>query len=178
MKPIFTNKTTYSKDIYMDFLEFHSKTFMLSYLLKTIPIVGVILIIIILHFSNLIIPSAIILIIMLLLYIAYKFLKPIQEVKKDFKSDIIKKQDFFTFCFYEKFFTICKNTEIENIQNNTKIDEFFYCNIYKIFETKNFFYLYIDDSHSFILNKSYFSKDIDIVRDFLDTKHKVTHKNF
>ena len=172
MNPIFTNTTKYSKSIYKIFLEFHSKTFILPFLLNTLPVIGIILFIIFLHFSNYILPSAIFLSIFLLIYVLYKFLKPIKEVKKDFKSSIIKEEDSFKFEFYDKYFTIsnCKTTH--------KKDKFFYCNLFKIFETNSFFYLYIDDSHSFILDKSNFSINTTEITKFFNTKKKVTHKNF
>ena len=169
MKPIFFNKTIYSENTYSEFLNFHSKTFIFSYLLNSIPIIGITLIIIFLHLKNFIILSTVILTIILLLYILYIFILHIQEVKKDFES--VKNDDCFYFEFFDNFFTICKNKE-----NTTS--KFFYSNLFKIFETNNFFYLYIDKSHSFILDKNSFSDDILNIKTFFNTKKKIAHKNF
>lgn len=73
---------------------------------------------------------------------------PISEVSKDFKSDKIQKEEKFTFIFYEN-----------NLKIRAKLRTYImkYSDLYKIFETPTFFYLYIDKTHSLLLNKDGFS---------------------
>ena len=53
----------------------------------------------------------------------------------------------FIFTFYDKYFTIKEKNDIYKSK---------YRNLYKIFETDNYFYLYIDKNHSFLLDKTGF----------------------
>lgn len=87
---------------------------------------------------------------------------PISEVSKDFKSDKIQKEKEFTFTFYEKEFKIRDKINYETIK---------YRNLYKVFETKDFFYLYSDKTHAYLLDKSGFTKGtVDEFSNFMKKK--------
>lgn len=53
-----------------------------------------------------------------------------------------------TYVFYDKYM------QIINSSNNIKLN---YYKLYKVFETKNYFYLYINKNYSFVLSKDGFS---------------------
>ena len=83
-------------------------------------------------------------------FILWRILHPVSEVSKEYKSDKIQKEKKYTFKFYEKFFTIEDFKEILKMR---------YYKLYKVFETADFFYLYIDKTHSFLIDKSKFKND-------------------
>lgn len=82
-------------------------------------------------------------------FILYRYFHPIEEVKKDYHSDKITKEQSFTFSFYDKYFKVYTKKEYSVI---------YYREIHKIFETDTFFYLYLDSRHSLLLDKSGFKK--------------------
>ncbi|MFR5312825.1 MAG: YcxB family protein [Clostridia bacterium] len=84
-------------------------------------------------------------------FIFWRLFHPIYEVKKEFKSKKISQEQVFTFKFYEKYFTICHNMDYSKMK---------YYKLYKIYETKTFFYLYIDNDHAFLINKSGFVRGL------------------
>lgn len=53
-----------------------------------------------------------------------------------------------TYSFYDKYI------QITNSKDDIKLN---YYKLYKIFETKNYFYLYINKNYSFVLSKDGFS---------------------
>ncbi|MGN1302285.1 MAG: YcxB family protein, partial [Clostridia bacterium] len=79
----------------------------------------------------------------------YRFIYPNKQVEKELKTDKFKNEKEFTFTFYEKFFVISDKKKSEKIK---------YWKLYRVYETKEFFYLYIDNNHAFLLNKSTFIK--------------------
>ena len=72
-----------------------------------------------------------------------------KKIQKELKTEKFEKEQTFTFKFYEKYFSISNNKQIEEIK---------YWKLYKVYESKEFFYLYIDKEHAFLLNKSTFVK--------------------
>lgn len=77
----------------------------------------------------------------------YRYFHPISIVQKELKGETLKNEKTFTFKFYENCF---------KIQDNNQVDILKYYKLRKIFETENFFYLYLDKNHAFILNKNCF----------------------
>lgn len=147
MNLLFLNKTKYSPKLYELFLNFHTQKFGIKYLL--ISILGLISIIFILTIQ---LQTKNFLFFFLLLFTClgfffWQFIKPMQNVSKDFKSNQIKKKEVITFEFYEDFFVLTKNDEEYKK---------YYNNIYKVFEVNHFFYIYINRRKCFILDKSGF----------------------
>jgi len=89
----------------------------------------------------------VLLIFCLMAFIIYRIYSQKIIVKKEMNSSKILEQQEFTFKFYEKNLTI--NTD-------EGIEKFKYINIWKAFETNKYFYLYIDKTHAFILDKKGF----------------------
>ena len=87
---------------------------------------------------------------------------------KDYHSDKITKEQSFTFSFYDKYFKVYTKKEYSII---------YYREIYKIFETDTFFYLYLDSSHSLLLDKSGFKKGTPLdFRNFIKKKCPFKYK--
>ena len=149
LKILFKNTTTYSKETYDKFLEFHRKKFGLKYKLFNIFIIFVMLACIIFLVGYHYIHSAIFFCCFLVGFVFWRYLKPISDVSKEYKSDKIANSSSFTFIFYEKNFTVKDKKYISQIK---------YRNLYKIFDVDDFFYLYLDKTHSFLLQKDCFSK--------------------
>lgn len=149
MEILFKNKTKYTKEIYQKYLQFHQDKFGMKY--KFITILTILLLsfcfIINLKYSNY--DTAFIFIIVLILFFIYRFFYPIKKVKKELKTEKFEKEKEFTFTFYDKFFIISNEKDSKKIK---------YWKLYKIYETEEFFYIYIDKTHAFLLDKSSFSK--------------------
>lgn len=149
MKLLFKNRTKYTKEIYNNFLIFHNNHYKYSYTLYTAIISFSILFLICfqvkIHNTNI----SIILCAVLAIFIFWRIFHPILKVSKEYKSDKIQNAKEYTFKFYEKKFTV---------EDNTTISHSKYSNLYKIFETESFFYLYIDRTHSLLLEKDRFIK--------------------
>lgn len=156
---LFKNKTVYSKEAYDDFLKFHRKKFATTYKLYNIAVIALILFCIVCLVSYKYYNPAIIFCFILVGFVYWRFIKPILDVDKEYKSDKISNSDTFTFTFYEKFFTV---------ESKKSISKNKYRYLYKVFETKKFFYLYIDKTHSFLLAKNSFIKgNSDNFREFI-----------
>ena len=82
------------------------------------------------------------------------------------KTEKFEKEKEFTFKFYEKYFTISDSNNFEKIK---------YWKLYKIYETNDFFYLYINKDHAFLLEKNTFTKG-DISTFYIFVKRKIWFK--
>lgn len=149
MKILFKNKTKYTKDVYKKYLEFHQEKFGRKYTFTTIVIILLLSFCIITNLIYKNYPTACLLIIALISYCFYQFFYPVKKIQKELKTEKFEKEQTFTFKFYEKYFSISNNKQIEEIK---------YWKLYKVYESKEFFYLYIDKEHAFLLNKSTFVK--------------------
>lgn len=92
------------------------------------------------------------------------------EVSKELKSEKIQKETVFTFKFYKTFFTC---------QDDKFISKIKYYKLRKVFETDNFFYLYIDKNHSFLIDKSKFKyNNSSDFSNFIKKKLWFNYKNY
>ncbi len=168
MKLLFKNTTTYSKHIYDDFLKFHTKKFSFKYHLFSLVISMLILFLIMLYVQNHYYGLAVIFCACLTSFILYRYFHPIEEVNKEYHSNKITKEQSFTFSFYNNYFKVFTKREYSVI---------YYRELYKIFETDTFFYLYLDNRHSLLLDKSGFKKGTPITfRDFIKKKCPFKYK--
>lgn len=149
LKLLFKNTTKYTKAIYDKFLAFHSKKYHFTYTTYTLLVVAFILFSLVLQVKYHNFTIAILLCCGLSTFILWRFFRPISDVAKEYKSEKIQNEQSFTFKFYDKFFTI------EDLKVYSKIK---YYQLYRIFETDDFYYLYIDKAHAFLMNKSCFKK--------------------
>ena len=147
MKLLFKNTTEYNQDLYLKFCEFHNEKFGLRYEIVTLLIIALFLYCIILGIQNKAFHLVAIFLIMLIMYVFWRFFKPVFNFKKEIKSKKITKHQKFTFCFYKYFFKII---------HNNKMDYAFYFMIKKIYETEDVYYLYTDKTHALLLDKNSF----------------------
>lgn len=149
VKVLFKNITKYDEDVYTEFLEFHQKVFKVRYWLYTLFIIGLLLILITFQLKKHNIDIAIGLCAFAAIFFLWRYLHPISLVSKEFDSDKIQNGEHYTFDFYENILKIRENNKLERYV--IKYKEF-----YKVFETNNFFYLYVDKTHSLLIDKSKF----------------------
>ena len=149
MNLLFKNVTKYSKEVYDEFLKFHSKKFSFRYNLFSLAISMLLLFLMMLHISYNNYGIAVIICACLTAFILYRYFQPIEEVRNEYNSEKITKKTSYTFSFYEKYFKIYAKREYSKI---------YYKDLYKIFETNEFFYLYLDKRHSLLLDKNGFQR--------------------
>lgn len=147
MKVLFKNKTKYTKQLYSDFLKFHVKKFGFTTDLYTLTICLLILFCLIIQIKNHNYPLIFLFIVAFFAFIIYRIFHPISLVKKEVQSPKIAKETIFTFTFYDKYL------KCSDLKTYYKIS---YFKLFKVYETNQFFYLYTDKTHSFLLDKSNF----------------------
>ena len=150
LKILFENTTQYTKSVYDEFLSFHNKKYHFSYTFYTVVVVAFLLLCLILQVKNKHYSLVFLFCISITIFILWRFFRPITDVCTEYKSEKIQKEKNFTFKFYHNFFTVEDEKEFSTIK---------YLKLYRVFETKNFFYLYIDKKHSFLIDKSKFKKE-------------------
>lgn len=101
-------------------------------------------------------------------FILYRYFHPIEKVNKEYHSDKITKEQTFTFSFYNNYFKIYTKREYSIV---------YYRELYKIFETDTFFYLYLDNSYSLLLDKSGFKKGTPLALEILLRKNVLLNIN-
>ena len=143
----FKNITKCTKDIYNEFLRFHSQKHKNEYLIKAILILFVITYMVIFNiiYKNYMVALIIILMVILVCISREHYRK--KNRKKQLKNFKTKNSEDIEFSFYNKYFTTKFN---EKKQNNTLL----WC---AWFYQKNF-YVYLDKTHAFIINKTGFVK--------------------
>lgn len=147
LKLLFENTTKHSKAIYDKFLAFHKSKYKFTYTIYTILVIAFILFGMILQIQYHNFGIAILLCCGLTFFILWRLFHPVSEVSKEYKSDKIQKQKEYTFKFYDKYFTV---------QDNKELFEIKYFKLYKVFEISDFFYLYLDKRHAFLVDKTKF----------------------
>lgn len=148
MEKLFENTTTYTSDIYKEFVEFHNKKYNFRYHLYTMFILFLIVFCMVLQFLYGNITLGIIFVFVMVFFLLYRVFHPYLFVKKEAKSDKIQKQLKNTYSFYDNYM---------EIKNNKNIVKLKYFKLYKIFETENNFYLYINKNYSYVLTKDGFT---------------------
>lgn len=168
MKVLFKNKTQYNKEIYKEFLEFHQEKYGTSYIFSTIVPTLLLIFCIIVQLQSRNFYLAILTTIIAILFAGWHFYDPIKTVKKEVQSKKIENEQEFIFKFYEKHFNIYSQ------KINSKIH---YWQLHKIFETEEFFYLYIDKTHAFLLSKKGFEMgNSDEFAEFINRKCRFKFK--
>ncbi len=162
MKILFKTKTKYTKEVYQKYLQFHQNKFGNKYKFNTIVTILLLSFCIIINLKYLNYKTSFIFTVILLSFCFYSFFYPVKKVQKELKTEKFEKEKEFTFKFYDKFFVISNDELYEKIK---------YLKLYKIYETDDFFYLYINKNHAFLLDKSNFSiGDISNFKKFIQKK--------
>lgn len=148
MNMLFKNTTKYSKECYENFLIFHNKKFGVSSNFYTLLIVILMAFCIVLQLKAGNTQLVFIFILTLICFLLWRIFHPIKEVKDEFESKKIQKESTFIFRFYEKYFTI---------SDGTQTDKYYYWKLYKVFNTKDYYYFYLDRKYAFLINKNGFT---------------------
>ncbi len=148
MKKLFENKTTYSQDTYITFLKFHNKTYNFSYMLYTIFWCALLFLCLYLSFGSGNRIQGVVLTIILICFIFYRLFRPKMIVDKEMKSEKVSTNNTNTFSFYDKNF---------EVQNNNGSFKYKYFMLRRVFETNDFFYLYVTKENAFLISKNTFS---------------------
>ncbi len=155
MKVLFKNRTKYSKEIYEEFLGFHQEKYGTRYYAYTALIAIALLFCIILQIQSKHYWIALLTIFILALFLIWRIYNPTKIIQKEMKSKKIEKEQEFIFKFFEKNFYIYSKKLNRHV---------YYWQIRKVFETEEFFYLYIDKTHAFLLDKKGF--EVGNIQDF------------
>ena len=148
-KLLFKNTTQYSKKAYNQFNQFHNNNNVLKYELFTVLIIILLIYCIVTTIKARIIPLVLLFILILISFVIYRFFGPIRIYKKEVKKKAITKTQSFNFYFYDKYF---------KIKDNLNFYKQSYFKLHKVYETDEFFYLYVNKQYSFIIDKSGFTK--------------------
>lgn len=153
MKPLFKNVTIYNSKNYNQFIKFHGEKFNFSYNAYTLVMLALSLYCIILN----IIQKNIILIFLFLaifaLMIVFRIYLPGKRYQKTKKKFAEKKQTGITINFFKYYFKVEQKV-------------YTYLKLYKVFETKDYFYLYLDEENAVLVSKDGF--EIGTTKDFTD----------
>lgn len=148
MELLFKNKTTLSKENYMQLVHFHQEKNNWKYWLYT----GIFSVLFILCIIFQVIAqnyfSACIILLALLFFWAYRLMEPYYKTKKELQSKKVQENLINYYFFYDTYF------KIKNKIGTSKIK---YYKIYRVYEKEDFFYLYFDKSNAFIIDKSGFT---------------------
>lgn len=166
MEALFKNKTTFSQENYMKLVAFHQKKNNWKYWLYTATFS--ILLIICLAFQLIAKDYLFVFICLFILFgfLAYRFINPYHKTRKELSSDKVQNHMINYYFFYEKYF------KIKNKLGTSKLK---YYKLHKVYETKEYFYLYIAKDYAFILDKNGF--EIGSTKQFSQfMKHKMRFK--
>ena len=169
MEKIFENKTKYSQKEYNSFLESYKKEYATSdnaYIIFYVLFFGMCTIF---AFKEGIVLLGTALLIGLFIYLWYKIIRPAKLVEKDKKSQKMSGNFINKYDFYNNYF------KVENPEGKAKI---FYFKLYRVVETKSYFYIYVSREYAFIVSKLGFTKGSqeDFSR-FIKKKTFIRYKN-
>ncbi len=160
MEVLFENKTQYTKELYDEYLDFHTKKYGIKELVWYIVGIIALIAISILGFPVLKWKVAAIWIIVLLMIFVYT--REGKQTKKQYNIVIGRKRDFIVYKFYDRYFETNYNGEESKL---------YYIEIKKVYELEDRYYMYLNKKYAFILMKDGFSKGTDKeFREFIDTK--------
>lgn len=148
MEKLFENKTTYTKDTYMEFLRFHAKTYNLSYTLYTVFWAIIFILCVYAAFDSGNRMQGVIITVILIGFVTYRLYRPKRVVENELKSDKVSNNNTNTFSFYNNNFLV---------ENNNGSFSFRYFMLRRIFETDDFFYLYVSKENAFLVSKKSFT---------------------
>lgn len=143
MKPLFKNITKYNSKNYEQFIKFHGEKFNFSYNIYTIVMSVLLIYCIILNIIQKNIPFILLFLAMLILIFLFRMYFPMKRYQKTKKQFSKNKETSISFSFYKFYFSVGKKT-------------FPYMRLFKVFETKDYFYLYIDDENAVLVSKNGF----------------------
>lgn len=144
MKPLFKNITKYNKKNYEQFLEFHSNKYSFSYNLYTITMTILLFFCITLNIVEKNVKYLLFFSCILLAFLLYRIYFPLKRHDKTQKKLKNNEETQCSYSFYKWYFTLNDQT-------------FYYFKLYKVFETKDYFYIYLNDEKASLVNKKGFT---------------------
>ena len=153
MKPLFKNITIYNSKNYNQFIKFHGEKFNFSYNMYTLVLLALTLYCIILNIIEKNLLLFLLFFAIFALTILFRMYLPVKRYQKTKKKFAKSKQTSVTINFYKFYFKIEQNV-------------FPYIKLYKVFETKDYFYLYIDEENAVLVSKNGFK--IGTIKDFTE----------
>ena len=148
MKPkkpeiLFKNVTKYNTKNYNEFIEFHSKKYSFSNNFYTIIMTILLIYCVILNIKQKSIPLIFLFLGLLIGFLLLKIYLPMKRYQKTQKNLAKTQETGFTFSFYEWYFLLDKKP-------------IYYFKLYRVFETKDYFYLYINPAYAMLVSKKGF----------------------
>ena len=140
---LFKNVTKYNNKNYHQFIEFHNKKYSLSNNFYTIIMTILLIYCIILNIKQKSIPLILLFVALLVGFLLWKIYFPMKRYQKTQKNLANTKETGFTFSFYDLYFLLDKKT-------------IYYFKLYRVFETKDYFYLYINPDYAMLVSKNGF----------------------
>ena len=169
MEPLFENKTECSQKDYDIFLEEYKKEFTTSdyaYILFYVVFFGIC---VFLAFSKKEFILGFVLLTGIIIYLWYKIIRPTNMVEKTKENQKLNGNIINNYIFYKNYF------KVESTEGKT---QFLYFKIYRVVETKEFFYIYITRQLAYIISKNGFTKgDKREFTNFLKKKVFTKYKN-
>lgn len=147
-KMLFKNHTKYSKKNYNSFIKFHNAKFGLIYDIYTIFIIILLLYCFITALKGQAYILSVTLFIGMIVFVAYRIFEPLQLHKKQMKSNTITKENEIIYYFYERTFKIREKSKMVRVR---------YWQLHKIYETEEFFYLYLTKRYALLVDKASFT---------------------
>ena len=141
MEILFKNTTTYTKEELNKFLEFHKQQNMFKFIFLAILVIIMIIYIVIMNliYHNW---TSILFIVLFVLVMAMYYKN--MNYKPKIKNNKKQKDKEFLFSFYKDYIEIKSTLEESNIK---------YSKVYKIFETEDRFYIYVNKEYAMLLDK-------------------------
>ncbi|MCI9016536.1 MAG: YcxB family protein [Clostridia bacterium] len=147
MKVLFKNNTIYTTEEYNRFLLFHDRKYRLSYNLYSLSVFFLFIFCSIVNFLYYNIDLGILFLLTAFGFIAYRVFRPFFLVNKESNIKKVTSRLENTYYFYKDYFYVTnRNTDFN----------YNYHKLYRVFETKDCFYLYIDKDYAFLLSKKTF----------------------
>ena len=169
MEKLYENKTKYTDKEYNAFLKSYKEEFSKSdilYMLFNIFFFGMCMLFAFKEDEKVL---GITLLIGILAYIWFKIIRPMKSVKKDQKSHKVSGHFINNYEFYKNYF------KVENSEGKTQIA---YFKLYRVVETKAYYYIYISREYAFIVSKLGFTKgNPEEFSKFIKTKVFTKYKN-
>ena len=143
MKPLFKNITIYNSKNYNQFIKFHGEKFNFSYNAYTLLMLALMLYCVVLNIIHKNLLLFLLFLAMFALTILFRMYLPVKRYQKTKKKFAENKQTSVTIDFFKFYLKIEQKV-------------YPYLKLYKVFETEEYFYLYLDEENAVLVNKNGF----------------------
>lgn len=148
-KLLFKNVTFCDIKNYRKFIEFHNDRNTLKYFLYTLFISILLIFCLIACFKDKYYILSLLFTLIFIFFISYRVFRPLFKIKKEVKEKKLSQGFKNAFFFYPNYFSI------KNHKGRSKIK---YYKVHKVYETPEFFYIYLNNENAFLLSKECFKE--------------------